>query len=136
MNKYKRIRLNRKETRDEHRIVMEKALGRKLNTKEFVHHIDGNKANNNINNLKVMNIKDHARLHINIPLEKRKLTGIKLRLPYDDLHLTCCKCHKFKLKEEFSKNKSNWNGFYHYCKTCDRVRQKNKREKNNNLLLL
>ena len=37
----------------EHRLVMEKKIGRFLNKKEVVHHIDGNGENNNINNLKL-----------------------------------------------------------------------------------
>ena len=35
----------------EHRLVMEKSLGRYLRKKEVVHHIDGNPLNNNIKNL-------------------------------------------------------------------------------------
>jgi len=35
----------------EHRLVIEKHLGRKLEKNEFVHHIDFDKKNNNINNL-------------------------------------------------------------------------------------
>ena len=35
----------------EHRLVMEKQLGRYLDKKEVVHHIDGNKNNNNLSNL-------------------------------------------------------------------------------------
>ena len=35
----------------EHRLVMEKYLGRKLDKKEYVHHIDHNRENNNIENL-------------------------------------------------------------------------------------
>lgn len=47
----------------EHILVMEKKLGRKLTTDEVVHHIDGNKTNNNPNNLLVMNRGEHSRLH-------------------------------------------------------------------------
>ena len=36
-----------------HRWVAEKKLGRKLKSKEVVHHIDGNPLNNSPNNLKV-----------------------------------------------------------------------------------
>lgn len=35
----------------EHRFVMEKVIGRKLSRKEMVHHIDGNKTNNDPENL-------------------------------------------------------------------------------------
>ena len=47
----------------EHQIVMENYLGRELRRNECVHHIDGNKQNNNINNLALMDISAHARLH-------------------------------------------------------------------------
>lgn len=44
----------------EHRHVMEVHLGRKLMTNEIVHHIDGDRLNNNINNLKLFkSISDH-----------------------------------------------------------------------------
>lgn len=35
----------------QHRYVMEKALGRKLDSKEHVHHTDGDKTNNQLLNL-------------------------------------------------------------------------------------
>lgn len=38
----------------EHRIVMENYLGRILDTNEVVHHIDGNKKNNSIENFQEM----------------------------------------------------------------------------------
>ena len=38
----------------EHRLVMEKHIGRKLLTSEHVHHIDGNKSNNSLINLVII----------------------------------------------------------------------------------
>lgn len=42
---------------------MEQYLGRKLRPDEIVHHIDGNKLNNNIENLKIMTRGEHSKLH-------------------------------------------------------------------------
>lgn len=42
---------------------MEQHLGRKLKKGEVVHHIDGNKTNNNINNLQLMTAKEHSKMH-------------------------------------------------------------------------
>ena len=50
----------------EHRIVMELHLGRRLKIGEVIHHIDGNKLNNNISNLLLTNKKDHKGLHHSI----------------------------------------------------------------------
>lgn len=49
--------------RGEHRVVMEKALQRKLSRNEVVHHIDHNRANNDPANLAVMTRSEHARMH-------------------------------------------------------------------------
>ena len=46
-----------------HRLVLEKALGRSLNKGEVVHHINGDKLDNRLVNLKVMSRGDHIRLH-------------------------------------------------------------------------
>lgn len=53
----------------EHRLVMEFHLGRYLENFELVHHIDRNKKNNAIENLEVVTIEQHRRLH---NLEDRK----------------------------------------------------------------
>jgi hypothetical protein len=51
-------------SRMEHRIIMEKLLGRKLSKKEVVHHIDGDKTNNAAENLRLFPTqKDHLSYH-------------------------------------------------------------------------
>jgi hypothetical protein len=52
--------------RHEHRVVAEQMLGRPLRRGEIVHHIDGNKHNNDPSNLQVMSQSDHIREHFNL----------------------------------------------------------------------
>lgn len=48
----------------EHRLVMEKYLGRKLRINETIHHIDGNVQNNRLSNLLLLkNQSKHMQLH-------------------------------------------------------------------------
>lgn len=47
----------------QHRVVMERFLERDLTQAEQVHHIDGNRHNNKIENLVIMNISEHQKLH-------------------------------------------------------------------------
>lgn len=61
--KYKKLRIDDRLI-DEHRYIMEQFLDRKLDKNEVVHHIDGNKLNNDISNLEVMSLSDHSRLHM------------------------------------------------------------------------
>ena len=49
--------------RHTHRVVAERKLGRPLKAGEIVHHIDGNKRNNDPDNLMVMTQSEHCRLH-------------------------------------------------------------------------
>lgn len=46
-----------------HRVIMENHIGRILNENEVVHHKDYNKKHNIIENLELMTIMEHAKLH-------------------------------------------------------------------------
>lgn len=60
----------------EHRYVMEKALGRLLRADEEVHHIDGNKANNDLSNLVILVAQKHKNFHPYIPHKSPKYNCI------------------------------------------------------------
>lgn len=55
----------------EHRRVMEIHLGRDLLPDEVVHHKDGNKENNSIENLEIMSRADHVKHHMTELLSAR-----------------------------------------------------------------
>lgn len=63
--------------RSVHVVIMEEIIGRKLNSDECVHHIDGNKTNNDPSNLQLMTFKQHSAHHAkeNLSKLKRKQNG-------------------------------------------------------------
>lgn len=62
----------------DYRKKLEKHLGRKLNSTEIVHHIDGNAFNNNLDNLQIVNSSQHRKLHNSIKKDYKNIIYKKL----------------------------------------------------------
>lgn len=60
--KYKRRKVNGRSI-DEHRLVMENHIGRRLEKSEIVHHINGDRFDNRIENLMICSHREHSIIH-------------------------------------------------------------------------
>lgn len=88
----------------EHRHIMELFLGRKLMRDEHVHHINGVKDDNRIQNLQVLTAKEHLRLHYKQAPE---------------LHIRRTQKSTLKIKEKWKKIMSErWSPQYDSCSRC------------------
>jgi len=88
-----------------HRRAIEKHLGRQLGKFEHVHHKNGNKLDNRLENLEVMTLSEH------LSLRMTKYPVI------DDSKKECGRCHMILPLESFFKRNSML-GYATLCKKC------------------
>lgn len=74
---YKHIIVDGKHKR-EHRVVMENKIGRKLTRSEVVHHINGIKTDNRIENLQIISFSKHTSMHQSTIPEEVKQKAVEL----------------------------------------------------------
>lgn len=103
---------------EQHRLIMERHIGRKLRYEEVVHHKDRNHSNNAIENLQLFACAaDHVRQHY---IEDRGITAT---------HAICICCKESKLHSEFPYRKCEGVKIRGFCKNCDSIRSKKYRER-------
>lgn len=71
-NGYLEVTVGEHKGRGHHRVIAEKMIGRKLMDTECVHHRDGNRSNNDPQNLEVMTFSEHASLHAKENVKRRE----------------------------------------------------------------
>ena len=114
--KYKAMKINGKRI-DEHRLIFERFLGRKLRKGETIHHIDGDKSNNELDNLILFpTLSAHAKYHYEKG-DLKLIAGDNKRTLISG-KLICNKCKQLKVYQKFPKDSSYDLGIRSTCSYC------------------
>lgn len=94
----------------EHRLIMEVYLGRFLDPNEAVHHLNGNRQDNRLENLELMDAVQHTRMHhigIRRGIKTREKISAKARLRHNPQKLT--KEDVLAIRSEYAKGGVTYN---------------------------
>ncbi len=125
---YKAIKVNGKKI-DEHRYIMETFLGRKLEYNETIHHINGNKRDNRLENLEILNRREHTLIHhkqgdLRSPTKDESKKSILTKYGhyrFVDLEnnlFECRRCERILHKNNFRLNNGTYYKISSRCRDC------------------